>query len=203
MIAQEIKEISFKTILFLKNDYQFNQEIASPPFIISSTPFSDLLIINFVYLEKPENIFSRSLCYDTLSPFVKLNYHYTRLIELLDEFKGEPIVCGASTNLLISLKDRVVVSGIENLFEKKSFKNFHFLVKVVIEETLHYFEKKTHQIRDKLIHEETKNLKCDNLSDFLKAKELIEIKYGIKEKVKEIFEVLIKEDLFLTIKALR
>lgn len=198
-IAEAIRKISYQALLILKK--KTGREVAIPPFIISNSPSHEIAVIAMITKDtnQPEICLDRKTALEKSGPMVKLIIEISNFTQILRAVNGGLRCMGGANEFVVAYDFYLLKMAIEECLKNKLANNCYNFIKVVIEETLHYFDHQTDKTLIEKIQTEFKEISdrvCD-LDEQARLKQAIEKKYGIQQRVKEIFEALKnRKDLF-------
>lgn len=193
-IVEIIRRISWEIFKILKE--RTNKEATLPFIIISDCPTGELSALKTV-LERNSN--SDILCNKSAAmQSLGLNYliiALEALQQMLGATEGGPIVWGAAYEGGIAIYNQIVI----DLFEYSDTETKQKFLRIVTEEAFHCFAQQTNEFRNSEIRQE-QSKKSEGLTPrerWLMTLE-IEIKYGVKQMVNELLQILEQkeEDLF-------
>lgn len=198
-IAETIRKISYETILILKSET--DKEIQIPPFIFSPNPNGEVKAIKAVILmsDKPEACLTRSETFDKIGPCALILILLEELREVQVRLGGGVGILGAACDSITAYHYTLVEKAVIDFLANKYSDNYYLLIETVIEETLHYFDWQTNRsLMNEFIQEREKLIQTVSSPDEkVKIGQALEEKYGFKERVKKIFEILKNcDDLF-------
>ncbi|MCD6471492.1 hypothetical protein J7K86_03125 [bacterium] len=188
-IILTIQNIEKETIEVLKMETK--KECNPPLFIISSYPHESLMVkLAILESKEPDFFCDKEKVYKKM-PFAALIIETAKLNQLIKELNSGLIVYGSANEMIVSYYDLMISRFFEN-YPKTKERIIEIFLKVVIEETFHYFCFQTNlfQIEEMIAEQKEKLAKISNLNERLEKQQEIERKYGVKEIVAQITKII-------------
>ena len=192
-IAETIRKIIYRVFQLLNEK---TGKEANPPFVvITDNPYGDALTLDFAVETRLGSDFlpDLALARKQLGLLGAMQVALSGIEQEVAASSGGLCICGSAVKFGIAFYDQFVRIMLENFDNIDYRKNF---LRVVIEESFHCFCNQTDEFNGKEMSAELDSLRRMKNADLQKKYQMdaeIEKKYGVKQKVDELLQILEQE----------